>query len=202
MIKQRMAYCFVSVVLGLGVFCTSAHGGLQIEDGMWRTELNSDFGVHQGSRNRSGDVSVSGFVDYEVPATPHTTLSLRLMPLFVYTQDGGEDEHRWFRGVFHDDGDDDDDTVWGAGLGVVGRVYQVKDEYRGWYGEAGVTAFLHDNEFVGNNSNLNFLTTFGVGYQFKSDWHIQLHYQHISNASLGSRNSGANSLGLGIGYRF
>ncbi len=189
-----------AVVLGMLVASAPAHAGLDFEEGMWRLELNSDFGVHQGSKDRSGDFGVIGFVDYEVPATSRATLGLRLMPLFVYTQDEEQDHHR-FRDWFHDK-DNNDDTVWGAGLGLVGRIYQVKDEYRGWYGEVGVTALVHDNEFAGNNSNLNFLSTFGVGYQFKSDWHVQAHYQHISNASLGSRNSGANTLGIGIGYRF
>lgn len=188
-------------IMACGLFAVPAHAGLDLDldEGMWRLELSNDFGVHQGSRDRSGDYSLIGFVDYEVPASSRMTLGLRLMPLFVYTQDN-EEEHRFFRGLFHDS--DEDETVWGAGLGLVGRIYQVKDEYRGWYGEVGVTALIHDNEFVGNNSKLNFLTTFGVGYQFKSNWHLQMHYQHISNASLGSRNSGANSVGIGVGYRF
>lgn len=171
-----------------------------MEEGMWRLELNNDFGVHQGSRDRSGDYSFNGIVEYEVPATPRTTLGLRLMPLFVYTQDD-ENDHRIFDRIFEDN-DDTDDTVWGGGFGLGGRIYSVKDEYRGWFGEIGVTALLHSNEFNGNNSNINFISAFGVGYQFKSDWHVQVHYQHISNASLGSENSGANSLGLGLGYRF
>ncbi len=179
---------------------TPASADLDLKEGRWRLELNNDFGVHQGSQDRSGDYSINGIVEYEVPATPRTTLGLRMMPLFVYSQDG-EDDYRRFRKIFDDDGDGGD-TVWGGGFGLAGRVYQVKEEYRGWYGEASVSALLHSNEFNGNNSNLNFVTGLGVGYQFKSDWHVQLHYQHISNASLGTKNSGANSLGIGLGYRF
>lgn len=183
------------------VFCSApARADLNLKDGMWRVEVNNDFGVHQGSRDRSGDYSINGIVEYEIPATPRATLGLRLMPLFIYNQDE-ERDHRVFRRIFDDKGYDGD-TVWGGGFGIGGRVYQVKNEYRGWFGEASVTALFHVNEFNGNNSNLNFVSGFGVGYQFKSDWHVQMHYQHISNASLGSENSGANSLGLGIGYRF
>lgn len=183
------------------LYATPASAGLDLSEGMWRLEFNNDFGVHQGSQDRSGDYSVNGIVEYEVPATPRTTLGLRMMPLFVYSQDG-DDDYRRFRKVFEDDNDDDGGTVWGGGFGLAGRVYQVKDEYRGWYGEASVSTLLHSNEFNGNNSNINFVTGFGVGYQFKSDWHLQLHYQHISNGSLGTKNSGANSLGIGVGYRF
>jgi hypothetical protein len=200
MVEMRLrAVCFI-VAIGSFLLAMPAHAGLDLEEGMWRLELNNDFGVHQGSRDRAGDYSLSGSVDYEVPATSRTTLSLRLMPLFLYTQNDDGDERRRLLRRF--DNQDNGDTVWGAGLGIVGRIYQVKDEYRGWYGEVGATALGHNNEFAGNTSNLNFITTLGVGYQFKSDWHVQLHYQHISNASLGSRNAGANSLGVGIGYRF
>ena len=198
MSKQGLWAAIFVIGIGFAVSPFPAYAGLQLDEGMWRLELNNDFGVHQGSQDRSGDYGLIGFVDYEVPATSRATLGLRLMPLFVYSQEEHGDD-RLFEGLFHDD---DEDTVWGAGLGLVGRIYQVKDEYRGWYGELGVTAMVHNNEFYQNSSKLNFLTTLGVGYQFKSNWHVQLHYQHISNGGLGSRNSGANSLGLGIGYRF
>jgi len=196
--RQIAMLALAAAALILGGEPASAE--LRLDEGMWRVELNSDFGVHQGSRDRSGDFSVNGIVEYEIPATSRATLGLRLMPLFVYNQDE-EKDYRVFRSVFKDEGYDGD-TVWGGGVGVAGRIYQVKDEYRGWYGEASVTALVHSNEFVGNSSNLNFITGLGVGYQFKADWHVQMHYQHISNASLGSDNSGANALGLGIGYRF
>lgn len=199
---MKFSFFYSGIVVGgaLLLCSSSAHGGIDLEEGMWRLELNNDFGVHQGSYDRSGDYSINGIVEYEVPATPRTTLGLRLMPLFVYTQDEDRDD-RLFRRIF-DNKDDEGGTVWGGGFGLGGRIYSVKNEYRGWFGEANVTALLHTNEFHGNSSNLNFITGLGVGYQFKSDWHVQVHYQHISNASLGSENSGANSLGVGVGYRF
>jgi len=199
----RLNSCAVTCVLAamLSVFAMPAYAGLDIEAGRWRLELNNDFGVHQGGRDRSGDYSIHAVVEYEVPATSRVTLGLRLMPLFLYTQEDERDGgllDRWLNDERYEDGG----TVYGAGVGLSARIYQVKDEYRGFFGELAVTALGHGNEFNGNNSNLNFLTTVGVGYQFKSDWHLQVHYQHISNASLGSHNSGANSLGIGIGYRF
>jgi len=178
-----------------------ASAGLDIEEGKWRLELNTDFGVHQGSRDRSGDFGFNAVVEYEVPATSRTTLGLRLMPLFLYTQDDTR-EHDFLSRVFDEQRHEDGGSVYGAGLGLAGRIYQIKDEYRGWYGELAFTTLVHEDTFNGNSSNLNFMTGLGVGYQFKSDWHVQFHYQHISNASLGNRNSGTNTLGLGIGYRF
>lgn len=200
---NRMNRCVFAVGLAMAVFvfCGPASAGLDLDAGMWRLELNNDFGVHQGSRDRSGDYSLNAVVEYEVPATSRTTLGLRLMPLFLYAQDDNRESNlleRWF----DDDNYEDGDTVFGAGVGLSARIYQVKDEYRGLFGEVSVTALGHAGEFNGNNSNLNFMTALGVGYQFKSDWHVQVHYQHISNGSLGSRNSGANTLGIGIGYRF
>ncbi|MBX3178927.1 MAG: acyloxyacyl hydrolase [Candidatus Hydrogenedentes bacterium] len=185
----------------LAAWCQTAQAGLDFDAGRWRLELNNDFGVHQGSRDRSGDYSLNVVAEYEVPATSRTTLGLRLLPLFVYTQDEHRDRdlfQRWFGDNDHEDGD----TVWGGGIGLSGRIYQVKDEYRGWFAEAGITALVHAGKFNGNNSNLNFLSNIGVGYAFKSDWHVQVHYQHISNASLGSHNSGANALGIGVGFKF
>ena len=191
----------VFVAAATGGIALPASAGLDLKEGMWRLELNNDFGIHQGSRDRSGDYSLTGIVEYELPAASRVTLGLRLMPLFLYGQDDSRDDdllRRWFDEEDYEDGG----TVFGAGAGIAARIYQVRDEFRGWFGEVAVTALVHGDEFNGNNSNLNFLSSFGVGYQFKSDWHVQIHYQHISNASLGSRNSGANTVGLGIGYRF
>lgn len=192
---------FWALAAALCAACAPASAGLDIDKAMWRLELNNDFGIHQGSRDRSGDYSLSAIAEYEVPATSRATLGLRLMPLFVYTQDDAR-EHRLLRGLFGGEKYEDGGTVWGGSVGIGGRLYQVKDEYRGWFLEAGVSVLLHSNEFNGNSSNINFLNQAGIGYQFKSDWHVQVHYRHISNASLTDRNSGANSLGIGIGYRF
>lgn len=201
MMKGILRSFFAIWLVSLCLCSLPANAALDIESGHWRLELNNDFGIHQGSRDRSSDYSANLVVEYEVPVTGRATLGLRLMPLFIYSQDDERDAellHRWLA----DDRYEDGGSVFGAGVGIVGRIYQVKDEYRGFFGELAVSALLHENEFNGNNSNLNFLTSIGVGYQFKSDWHIQLHYQHISNASIGSRNAGTNTVGIGVGYRF
>jgi hypothetical protein len=198
--KGSFLYSTLAACVVLLGCCLPASAGLNMDEGLWRVELNNDFGVHQGSRDRSGDYSVNAVVEYEIPATPRATLGLRMLPLFVYDQNGGDD-YRSFRRIFQEEGEGGG-TVWGGGFGIGGRVYQVKDEYRGWYGEATVSTLFHAEKFNGNSSNLNFVTGLGVGYQFKSDWHVQVHYQHISNGSLGDENSGANALGFGIGYRF
>jgi len=197
---KRWGFLQGVTALALGLACGPAQAGLNLEEGRWRLELNNDFGIYQGSQDRTGDYGLIGFVDYEVPATSRATLGLRLMPLFVFDQSDKSDRRPFRRHLSERKGEGE--TVWGGGVGVVGRIYQVKDEYRGWYGEASLLPIVHHNNFARNSSNLNFLSTFGVGYQFKSDWHLQVHYQHISNASLGSRNSGTNTVGVGIGYRF
>lgn len=198
---KRSFFYGLIVAGGVSVLCSlPASAGLNMKEGLWRVEVNNDFGVHQGSQDRKGDYSVNAVVEYEIPATPRATLGLRIMPLFFYDQNGGDD-YRYFRRIFDKDGEGGKDVA-GAGFGVDARYYQVKDEYRGWFGEGTLSALVNDGKFNGNSSNFNFVTGFGVGYQFKSDWHVQLHYQHISNGSLGDDNSGSNALGFGVGYRF
>lgn len=159
-----------------------AHGDIRFKDGHWRLELSGAVGVHQ-RRDRTGDRMVTGIVEYEFPATARATLGLRLLPLFVYDED-------------------DDDTILGAGFGVGARLYQKKNEYRGLFAEVEANTLIHESRIERNSSNIDFLIGFGVGYQFKSDWHAVAQYRHISNAGLEDKNSGANALGIGIGYRF
>lgn len=163
----------------------AAHAGIEWKEGWWQAELATGFGLHSGRRSRSGDILVVGAVDYEIPASPRATLSLRAMPLFGYAQaERGED------------------SLWGAGFGLAGRFYQVKDEYRGWFAEVQAGVLGHDGNIDGNTASINFLTGAGVGYQFKNDWHTTLKFQHLSNAGLGESNAGANSIGLAVGFRF
>jgi len=98
--------------------------------------------------------------------------------------------------------DDGDPTVWGGGVGIVGRIYQKEEERTGFFVEGGVAVLAHSNEIEDNSSNVNFLPQAGVGYQWKSGWHVTLQIQHISNGSLASHNAGANSIGVAAGFRF
>ncbi len=176
---------------------TSAWAELDFDAGKWRLELSGMGGVHSGSTDRSGDTLITGTLDYEFPASGHTTLGLRLMPLLVYGQDGAE--QCWL-----DDEDYDDyagSTVWGAGLGLTGRVYAKRD-YRGLFVEGQANVLVHDDKIVGNSASVNFLTGVGLGYKFKCDWHLVVKYEHISNAGLGDENAGANLVGFGVGYTF
>ena len=192
----RFAQILMAACVVTGV-AAPAGAELDFDAGQWRLELSGLSGVHSGSTDRSGDLLITGTVDYEFPATEHTTLGLRLMPLLVYGQDTPND--RWC------EEDDTDayagDTVWGAGFGLTGRVY-VKREYRGLFFEGQANMLLHAEKVVGNSANVNFLTGVGVGYKFKCDWHVVMKYEHISNANLGEDNDGANVLGLGVGYTF
>ena len=97
---------------------------------------------------------------------------------------------------------DSEDTIYGAALGLTGRLYEKADEYAGWYGELGGSLMGHSPKFEGNTSDFNFILDVGVGYQFPDDWHVALKFNHISNSGMGSRNCGVNAVGLGIGFTF
>ena len=154
--------------------------------GWWRIEVGGGTGLAAGSsRDRTGDMLLTGFAEYELPIHPRATLGFRLMPLFVYDQDEPGRE-----------------TVWGGGLGLAARLYPFSTTCRGWYGEIEGHALGHQNQVNGNDSNLNFLIGAGIGYRFANDWHGLVKFEHISNASLEEQNSGANTLGAGIGYSF
>ncbi|MCC6153667.1 MAG: acyloxyacyl hydrolase, partial [Candidatus Hydrogenedentes bacterium] len=147
-------------------------------EGRWRTEVGVSTGFHSGNRSRTGDMLVTGNVEYEWPVVARCTLGLRAYPLFLYHQN------------------DPSDTLWGGGIGTVGRVYQNAVERNGWFGEAGAGVIWHTNHIEGNSATMDFLLEAGVGYQFKNNWHVTLQASHLSNAGLSDNNAGANSLGV------
>lgn len=171
--------------LAIAALAAPAAGEVKFEEGRWRLELSGGYGVDSGGERRQDDLLLLGSLDYEFPVTRRTSLGLRLLPLFVYDQD----EHG-------------EDTVWGGGVGLACRIYQHAEEYRGFFGELAANALGHSGRFAGNDSNINFLSSAGLGYQFQSDWHVVLRYQHISNAGLGDENAGANAVVLGLGFSF
>jgi hypothetical protein len=174
-----------TVIVGSGVVFADDNGDqCGFKEGRWRVEVSGALGYDSGKRDRQGDSVITGNIEYEWPVYARCTLGLRAYPLFVYNQD------------------DSDPTVWGGGVGVVGRIYQKKDERRGFFVEGGVAVLGHDEHIRGNSSSINFLPEAGVGYQFKNDWHVTLQVQHISNAHLASDNAGANSVGLAVGFSF
>lgn len=197
---RHCAAIFVATVAVL--LSGNAAAELQFNEGHWRIELSTGLGIHSGSQDRSGDVLVTGTVEYEFPATPRTTLGLRLLPLLFYVQDDAN-RRDWFN---REDWDasrvGDGDTVFGAGAGLSFRIYARKQSYRGLFFEVAGVALGHTDKFNGNDSHFNFLTGGGVGYKFKNDFHAILKYEHISNAGFGSPNRGVNTIGLGFGYSF
>lgn len=209
--KQIAQIMFCAAIAAITAQSAPAEGGFG--DGRWRLELSAQTGIDSGGTDRSGDILGLSTVEYEFPVTGHIAVGLKLHPFFAYTQDSdGIDD--LFDGGFVDrvkridikdfDFDDDNsgDTVWGAGFGLGTRIYQVKDEQRGLFLDLGVSALFHDGEFNGNNSNINFMSGIGVGYQFKFGLNTMLRLDHISNAGLGDENAGANVLGVGLGFRF
>lgn len=183
--RRCMACVLFCAAIALGNITAKAdEGGSGFQDGHWRVEVSGAVGYDSGKRDREGDSVFSGNVEYEWPIFARCTLGLRAYPLIMYNQDN------------------DDPTVYGGGLGLVGRIYQNAEEHRGFFAEAGVAVLANRNEIEGNGSNINFLPEAGVGYQFKNDWHVTLFVQHISNAHLDSDNAGANSVGMAVGFRF
>lgn len=177
--KQIMMLGIAAAIL---VAAAPAAAELDWAAGRWRVELSGAGGIQDGSKDRSGDTKAQFLAEYEFPATQRLKLGLRLTPLLYY------------------DGPNED--VYGAGLGLSTRLYARKNTYTGPFLEGHVDALGHINRFEANSSNTNFQTGVGLGYQWESGWNLKLEYNHISNAGLGDRNSGANTMGLALGYRF
>ena len=178
----------LGVILGmmlLGLSAVPAHAGsIKWDEGKWRLELSALSGIHQGTRDRSGDLNLNAVAEYESPMGDRWALGLRLQPLFYYLDDI------------------DDVDSFGIGFGPALRLYQKKEERRGWFTEISVTALIHSPQIHGNSSSINFSNELGVGYKFKNKWHVSGKWRHISNGSLGDKNAAANGVGFGIGFTF
>lgn len=193
------------VALAIFVATQAASAGdLRWDEGQWRIELSGFTGLHQGRHDRTGEENFNATIDYETPLWKSGTLSLRLQPLFYYDQDKDNGKHFGEAGYLKDLWFDryEDSDVYGAAIGPVFRIYGNADERNGLFGELGFTAMIHSAEFDGNSSQFNFISSLGIGYKFKNDWHVTALWRHISNAGIGSQNSGVNGIGIGIGYSF
>ena len=192
MVNQRWIACLFMLLFLLGMG-GSALAEMRFDEGRWRIELNGAAGIHSGPNDRKGDFLLTGAVEYEFPATQKCTLGLRLLPLFVYSQDRPDRDwdERFYDGA----------TLWGGGVGIAGRLY-TKENYQGLFFEIEANALAHDNKITGNSANVNFVTGAGIGYKFNDHWHAVMKYGHISNAGFGADNSGANIVGIGFGYTF
>lgn len=192
--------------LSAAIFCIAAPadaGDIKWAEGHWRLELAGYGGLNSDRNHRSDDFGIVGTIEHEWPLWNRATLSLRVHPLFYYNQE--QDDIRLFRRFRNDDNFNykyNDDDVWGIGFGPAIRVYQNAEERRGLFLELGISALIHDNEFIDNSSSLNFVSEVGVGYKFSNDWHVVAKLRHISNAGLGDDNSANNGWGIGVGYTF
>jgi len=200
-----MRNLLLAAIAALAVGMTPAASAVSWDEGHWRLELSAGPGVDSGSIDRSDDIFASVMLDREMPMGKRSTLSLRLMPLYVYTQ-GGDDEDNdrlWQKVHHHFHGDEyDDDTVVGAGFGGGVRLYQRAETFDGLFLEASLMAAPHVGLINGNSVNIDFLSGAGVGYKFSNRWHAILKFEHLSNAGFGDDNKGTNAVRLGVGYSF
>ena len=163
---------------------------LSWDDARWRGELSSMDGIPSTNFDRNRDVSVALVADYEMPfisshsLLQRSTFSFRLRPLMYYRQDTlGQD-------------------LFALGGGIGFRIFQHARTHTGFYAEMAEELILHSEKFQGNSTHFNFLSQFGVGYQWQGGGFLGLRFQHASNARLGSANSGINTWGLFTGMRF
>jgi hypothetical protein len=153
------------------------------DEGDWRAEFTVTTGLNSGRRDRTGDWVTTASLEYGWPIANRWEFGLRAFPLFWYEQD------------------DPSETLLGGGGGLSLRYY-FNREHHGWYGETGIAALFHKNQYDGNSSNFNFMPEASLGYDFRNNWHVAVKFRHLSNGGLGDDNSGANSIGLAVGYRF
>lgn len=153
-------------------------------DGLWRTEVSVLTGLRSGRRSRDGDLNLNGTLEYEMPVGKRAAAGIRVHPLFLYDEDLTNRK------------------IWGGAAGITTRIYRKDHERRGLFGELDGSLLWQSNEFRGNTSRINFLLETGVGYKFKTNWHLAGKFRHISNGGVDSRNSGANAIGLALGYTF
>jgi len=154
------------------------------EEGSLRLEISGLAGLRSGGKSRTGDININGTVEREFKLYEKLSVGLRAHPLFFYDEENSDGE-----------------TIWGTGVGVTTRWYFQGDE-KGWFGEIMESVIVHSEEFRGNSTNFNLLTEVGVGYKFENNWHVTGKWRHLSNGGIGTRNSGVNGVGVGIGFTF
>ena len=162
---------------------------LKWEDGRYRLEFQGWHGMRSGRRSRSDDVGIVGSIERDFVLQEKLTVGARLIPLFFYdAEDVPKDNYP-------------DTDIAGAGFGLTLRYYpgQAQD---GWFFELAESVIGHEEKFRGNSGSVNFMTELGIGYEFKSDFHISGRWRHLSNAGLAEDNAGINALGVGIGFSF
>lgn len=158
----------------LFICATAGAGGFK--DGRWRLDISA-----MAALDSDAGALLLGDLEYEFPAYPHGKIGLRVIPAFIGF---------------------DDNTIYGAGVGIATRVYANKQALDGLFGEIAISSILQSECFCRNSSRANFLSEAGIGYKFSNDWHATLKIQHLSNAGLSDDNGGLDSLGISVGYTF
>ena len=172
-------------VLALALAPAAFAGGVNWADGQWRVEGGVVAAFDDAGADRSNDVYAKLSFEYEASTDYRVTMGVRLYPMFLYLQD----EPR--------------ETIYGAGGGLVFRLYQREQTRDGFYVEAGSSLLVHANRFEGNGSNVNFLSEAGIGYKVPHrPMHVALKVEHISNAGLKSDNAGVNGVSLSLRLTF
>lgn len=178
----------IALFTGLCVLSPEADaGGLSMKDGRWRIEIQGMVGTNIGKGDHSDDVYSVLEIEYEMPFAQRWAFGIKAIPAFVMDQNSPQDG---------------DSTIFGAGLGAGFRVYQHKESRHGLFFEAGTVVLLHNPKFEDNGGSVNFFNEFGLGYKWRSDWHVTAKWEHISNASTHDENAGVNAWGVAIGRTF
>jgi hypothetical protein len=180
---------FLCSFLFMGCGSTKVNLVDEFKEGKWRTEFTGAAGLSTGElSDRGDDTYFSGSIEYQWPIHEHATLGIRSYPLLAYLQDRNDKKQS--------------DTVYAYGGGLALRLYQKKNEQKGFFGEIGSSLMRNDPLYRDNASHLNFLSEVGIGYKFDSGKHIALKYQHISNAGMERPNAGINGIALSVGFTF
>ncbi|MHC4250524.1 MAG: acyloxyacyl hydrolase [Planctomycetota bacterium] len=152
-----------------------------------RARLRLDFsmlhGVDSGRTDRTEDAAVVGSVERERRVLSRGAVAGVVIPLFAY--EDCEPERRF-----------------GAGAGVAARAYARADVRRGPFGEVGLAAIWVARRLIGDDSFLDFQSHVAAGYAASNGSHFAIRFQHLSNGSLRPHNSGANLLGVAVGFTF
>lgn len=179
----------LTVISGSKAFCGEMGFFDDFNQGHWRFESLGGIGLSSSDESdRKGDYYFASSIGYEWPIyKSRREVGLRGYPILLYDQDR------------NDKGESD--TVYAASFGPVVRWYESKI-HKGGYLEIGVSLLWNSRLFRSNAARWNALTEFGVGYEFDSEWHVALKFQHISNGQTRSPNRGVNAVALCFGFAF
>ena len=151
--------------------------------GRLRLDVSMMHGMDSGRTDRTEDAAVVGSVGRERRVLSRGAVTGVLIPLFTYE-------------------DRAPDRRFGAGAGVAVRAYARADVRRGPFGEVGLAAVWMERRLIDDGSFLDFQSHAAVGFAAANGSHFAVRIQHLSNASTRRPNSGANLLGVAVGFTF